>query len=282
MSDLKEDRYFHCRSCRYVWKTVDYVTVGDKAASICPICDQSDSVLETIWRVYNLYQGWDKATGPVTEEGKTRTALNAWKHGGRASQFHIMAPAKPGKYFICADCAYKDDCKSKKFKYCPTDLETVAKFIQAYKEGNVNDLRELAGLAQAQTYKVFNNMIHHILEHGVMFQVKKPVLDREGEVLCDDDGKMIFNTLWEKNNLIKDIPAFLQSMGFSAEDQDMTPKTRQESEIISGYLDDSKTKQEDLVDVKRAAMQEMQRMREAVDKLVAVNKLKKFNQERDE
>jgi hypothetical protein len=57
-----------------------------------------------------------------------------------------MAPAKAGKYSICAECPDVDLCKEE-FKYCPHDLETLARFVQAYKEGAVNDLRELAGLA---------------------------------------------------------------------------------------------------------------------------------------
>lgn len=279
MSDNKDVKYFHCQSCRHVWKTSDYLSRGDEAVSTCPICDKAESVIETSYRVLNLYQGWDKATGPKTEEGKARVALNGWKTGRYASQFRMMAPAKPGKYPICVDCQYKKECKEKPFTYCPHDLETMARFVQAYKEGKVNDLRELAGLVQGQVHKVFTNIIHHILENGVMFKNKKPAFDKDGNLLRDDDGKIIYTETFEKNNLIKDIPAFVQSMGFSAELQDMTPKTRQESDAIKGYLDDTKTKQEDIVQVKRAAMEEMTRMREAVEKMTASDKMKKFKNE---
>ena len=105
MTDIREAKYFHCQRqlCRYVWQSTDYLTQGDTIIATCPICEKSDKVKETSHRVANLALGWDKATGPVTEAGKSRVSLNAWQHGRNASKFHIMAPAKPGKYSICAD-----------------------------------------------------------------------------------------------------------------------------------------------------------------------------------
>ena len=277
MSD-KENKYFHCRACRYVWQTESYLTSGDNFIATCPICEKSDKVIETTYRVANLAIGWDCATGPTTPEGKKRTALNAWQHGRNASKFHLMAPAKPGKYSICADCQYTDECK-KEFKYCPLDLETLARFVQAYKEGAVNDLRELAGLAQAQLHKVFQEMIHHVLTHGVQSQVKIPICNKEGEILIDENGKPMFNIKWEKNNLVKDLPAFVQSMGFSAIDQDMTPRTRQESETLKGYIDDKKADQDTMFELKKRTHDELKRMREALTTMDLAKKVKKFDEQ---
>ena len=82
MSENKENKYFHCHKCRHVWKTTDYLTAGDVCVSECPICEKTDDVKETTWRVANLALGWDKATGPVTEEGKERViAFNMSGHG---------------------------------------------------------------------------------------------------------------------------------------------------------------------------------------------------------
>jgi len=276
----KEQKYFHCQPCRYVWQSSDYLTNGDNFVAICPICEKSKNVKEVSWRVANLALGWDKATGPVTEEGKARTALNGWKNGRTASKFHIMAPAKPGKYSICAECQYLDECKAN-FKYCPVDLETLARFIQAYKEGAVNDLRELAGLAQANLHKIFNEMVHHILTKGVAIEKKIPIFDKEGDILVGDDGKPMFNIQFEKNNLVKDLPAYVQSMGFSAIDQDMTPRTRQESETLKGYIDDKQTDQQSMFELKKKTHDELKRMREAMQNLSLGKKLKEHEQAAD-
>jgi hypothetical protein len=272
MTDNREAKYFMCQPCRLVWQSDQYLTTGDVCVASCPVCEKSDKVREVSHRVYNLQMGWDKATGPVTESGKARTALNGYIHGRRSSKFHLMAPAKPGKYSICAECPDFDQCKAE-FKYCPHDLETLARFIQAYKEGAVNDLRELAGLAQAKLHKIFEEMVHHVIHKGVAIEIKKPMFDKEGEPLRDDEGKMVFNIGYEKNPLIKDLPAFVQSMGFSAIDQDMTPRTRQESETLKGYLDDKTVDQASMIELKKKMHDELKRMREAMEKIDVEKKL---------
>ena len=276
----QELKYFHCKSCRFVFQSDKFVTTGDDVLSECPICSQQ--ARETSYRVANLALGWDKSTGPVSEEGKSRSRLNAYKHGRNTSIFTLMAPAKPGKYPLCHDCEYFDKCKSEKFKYCPTDLETVGRFVHAYKEGKVSDLKEIAGLAQSQMHKIFQNMIHHILTQGVALVRKVPILDGEGEIVRDEKGKPMFNTEFIKNNLVKDLPAFVSSMGFDAVNQDMTPKTRQESETLKGFIGDQKEDRESLIEVKRQAAEEMKRMRKAVENLTAKKALEKFEAARDE
>lgn len=279
MAEGKKILFFHCQPCRVVWKSDDYVTTGEDAVAICPVCERHEGVVNTSYRVYNLYKGWDMATGPTSEEGKRRSSLNNWQHGRFANQLHIIAPAKPGKLAVCAGCTIIDECKSKKFKYCPVDLETVALFIQAYQEGKVNDLRELAGMAQAQTMKVLQNMIHHIMEYGVSTVNKIPMLNKEGEPVKDSDGNIIFMTKHEKNNLIKDIPAFIQTLGFSAEQQDMTPAKRQEAEILTGHLQDKKEERDSILQIKKEAYDEQVRMRKAIEEMNAATKLKKFNEQ---
>lgn len=273
MNDIREAKYFMCQPCRYVWQSDQYLTQGDTIVATCPICEKSDKVKETSHRVANLALGWDKATGPVTEAGKARVALNGWVHGRNASKFHLMAPAKPGKYAICDDCQYMAECKAG-YKYCPMDLETLARFVQAYKEGAVNDLRELAGLAQAQMHKIFNEMAHHVITKGVAIEQISPVLNKDGELILDKNGNPIFNISYQKNPLLKDIPIYNQSMGFSAIDQDMTPRTRQESETLKGYLDEKNIDQQTMLDLKKRTHDELKRMREALTNMNLAKQVK--------
>jgi hypothetical protein len=281
MSETTQVKYFHChrKSCRFVWKTENYLTQGDRFTAICPICERGDEVTETTYRVFNLAQGWDKATGPVTPEGKERVALNGWKNGAHTSVFRLMAPAKPGKYAMCEDCQLAEDCKNKPYKYCPTDLETVAKFVQAYKEQNINDLRELAGLATAKMNKILHEMFHQILSTGVQNEIKIPVLNKDGEVVLDSEGEPIINVRYEKNNLIKDLPAFMTTLGFSAELQDMTPKTRQESETLKGYLKDKEVDQTEVVELKKKHFDELVQMRKAIENMNAAKIIKDIHEQ---
>lgn len=276
----KATKFFHCHSCNVVVKSDDYFTRGDEAVTVCPVCDNSSNILETNWRVYNLQKAWENATGPKTEDGKARSSLNNYKHGKSAAQHHILAPAKPEKYPICESCQIIKECKSKPYKYCPVDLQVIATFVQAYKEQKINDLRELAGLTQANIYKVFVNMIHHIMTNGVMVHHKKLITDKNGNPVYDSDGNMLYNEWDEKNTLLKDLPNYVISLGFSAELQDMTPKTRQESESLKGFLDDKKADRDSLLEVKRRSLQEQTRMREAIEQLNAQAAFDKFNREK--
>jgi uncharacterized Zn finger protein (UPF0148 family) len=278
MENNREAKYFMCQPCRFVWQSSDYLTSGDNLIATCPICEKSNKVKEVSYRVLNLQNGWDKSTGPVTQEGKDRVSLNAWKNGKNALKHHIMPPAKPGKYAICENCPYIDECK-KDYKYCPQDLEILARFIQAYKEGAVNDLRELAGLAQAKMHKIFDEIVHHILKNGVAIEKKMPIFNKDGDVICGDDGKPIFNISYEKNNLVKDLPGFIQSMGFNAIDQDMTPRTRQESETLKGYLDDKQVDQQSMLELKKRTHDELKKMREALTNMNLAKQLKDAKQD---
>ena len=279
--DKKKNVYFHCQPCKVVWLADDdsYVTVGESLQAVCPVCEKHDGVIHCSWRVFNLYKGWGMATGPRTEEGKRRASLNNWKHGRFASQLHIIAPAKPEKLPACSSCTIVEKCKSQKFKYCPVDLETIALFIQAYQEGKVNDLKDIAGMNQAQVQKILQNMVHHIMENGVYLTTKIPVLDDDKRPVKDDDGNIIYITRHEKNNLLKDIPSFINTLGFSAEQQDMTPAKRQESETLKGHLQDRKEERQSLLQVQKEAHDERIRMRQAIEKMNASAKLKKFNEQ---
>lgn len=258
----KSYKYFYCKPCKLAWKTEEFHTDGAEISALCPVCEHP--ALECTHSTYNLARtAWQNATGPKTEEGKARVALNSWKTGEYATKIRIMAPAKFEKYPWCLDCEDREPCKSKLIKYCPRDLETTAKFVAAYKNGDVNDLREEAGLANAQVWKVFSMMIHQIIEKGVMYKVVK----------FDSEGNEI--TTYEKNQLVKELPAYLASLGMSADQQVMTPKAAEQKEALEGRIKQEQIDQEEEIVVRKRAADELAKMRKLLEDRQAGGELKK-------
>lgn len=252
-------KFFYCGECKIGFETDEFLTLGDDVVADCPVCDKSS--LECSHHVYNLTKAWSKATGPKTPEGKERVALNGWKNGKYCTVVRTMAPAKFAKMPWCPGCEFRDSCEAKEIKYCPKDMETLATFIAAFKDGNPGGLREQAGFANAQTWKIFMMMIHEILEKGVM--VGKPVFDSKGNALRDSDNKPIME--YEKNHLIKEIPSFVASMGFNADAQVMTPKSAEQQESLRGHLANEELQQEAQIEVLKRTHDELAKFRELIE-----------------
>ena len=68
-------------------------------------------------------------------------------------------------------------------------------------------------------------------------------------------------------------------MGFSAIDQDMTPRTRQESETLKGYLDEKNVDQQTMLELKKRTHDELKRMREALSNMNLAKQIKDAERE---
>jgi len=259
MADGCEIKYFYCKLCKFPFRSETYHSEGETLVSPCPVCDLPAG--QSNHHVFNLKKAWQNSTGPKTPEGKARVSLNSWKTGIHA-QPHFLAPAKPGKYPLCASCELLESCKNEKYKYCPKDFETALQFMSAYREGNVDNLRELAGWSQAQMLKVFSMMVHDILSRGVQMECKK----------VDENGNE--STFYEKNQLVKELPGYIETLGFSAQDQVMTPRTVEQKEALQGHIRAAEITQVDEVEVKRQHFDELKKMREAIEKLNIKKSLK--------
>lgn len=248
--DDKNYKYFYCKDCKLAWKATDFVSTGENTVAICPVCEKQAP--ECTHSTYNLARtAWSNATGPKTEAGKERVSLNAWKNGLHA-KFHIMAPAKPGKFPLCSSCELIDECKES-YKYCPKDIETTLLFLQAYQDGKVNDLRELAGWSQAQMMKIMSMMFSDIISRGVHVKTKH----------IDDAGNVSYT--YEKNQLVKELPAFIDVLGFSADQQIMTPKAAEQKEQLQGYVKNTEQDQASEIEYRKKIVDEMKRLREAME-----------------
>ena len=236
----KEEKTFYCKRTdlhdRYVWVDTEYVYDDDVAIANCPICGQPT---QEVPRYYTrMYKMWQHATGPKTPEGKARSRLNNWKHGLRSSAATLLAPAIPGKFLECNGCEYRKQCEDEHWKYCPVNLEPVVKFIKAYMEGKVTDLRELAAFSQGHVFSLVRMMFQDVYKRGVVIEKVKKAIGKRGEEILSED--------LQANPVLNRIPEFLALLGFTAEQQMMTPKTEQEDENMKGFLQAEKEKSEKL------------------------------------
>lgn len=186
---------------------------------------------------------WDNQTGEQTEKGKRRVRLNAYKHGMRSQIFHMMAPAKPGTYLECNTCEYFEPCKNEKWRWCPVQVEPLMRFQDAYEDGKITDLRDLAAMSQGHIFQSLRMAFQQIYKHGVL--IEKVVKIEEIE---HDDGSVekVKVTEWQPNPVLRRIPELMNTLGFTAEQQMMTPKTETDDANVKGYLDSEKEKKVDL------------------------------------
>ncbi len=238
---MKEEKTFYCRRTdlhqRYVWVSTEYVFgEDDVAVAECPICGQP---CQEVPRYYTrMYKMWQHATGPRTPEGKARSRLNNWKHGLRAQAATILAPAIPGKFLECNGCEYRRQCEDEQWKYCPVNLEPIMKFIKAYQEGRVTDLRELAAFSQGHVFQAVRMMFQELYKRGVIVKSEKKSMGKNGQQFISEELKA--------NPVLARIPEFLALLGFTAEQQMMTPKVEQDDENVKGFLEAEKAKSEKL------------------------------------
>lgn len=259
----KSYKYFYCKPCKFAWKSEFFLTDGDNITALCPICEKSSP--ECNHSTYNLSRtAWKNSTGPKTEAGKARSSLNAWKDGTHCTKFHVMAPAKFDSYHFCGECDQRIACEVGSVKYCAKNTEVTSRFLQAYIDGDVNELREMAGWANAQMMAVFSAMVHNILTHGVMIKT----------IITDSKGKE--KEILEKNQLVKELPGYVASLGFNADSQVMTPKAVEQKEALEGFIKkDIEEDQQTIIDVKRQANEELKRMREALENMEKRNEVRK-------
>lgn len=200
-----EFKHFFCRECSYYWQSNDYTSKDKAFYSKCPNCNKS---VQNVPHCYaNLPKMWDNATGPRTKEGKERSSMNNYKHGMFTKNLSLLAPTLHDKYVYCKGCEYYQDCKDKKLKYCPTNLEPMLKFLAAYKEGRVSELKEIAALSQGKVQLVLEQMLYKIFDEGVVVTSKHNNFEE-----------------LKANPCLKYISDFMSILGFTSDQQKMNPK----------------------------------------------------------
>lgn len=202
----KKEKHFWCVNCKRHWKTSDYEEDDGHWWTECEHCH---NMCHDVPHYYaNLRKMHKNATGPKTKKGKNRSKMNGYKHGLYAKSLNTLAPALFGHFLECKDCDYKDECEEGRLNFCPIKINPLLKFLEAYKSGRVSDTRELAAMSQSKMYLVVEQIFSQLFNKGVAFTEETP----SGEV-------------YKANPLLRDMDKVVSTLGFSADQQKMTPKS---------------------------------------------------------
>ena len=214
-SDTKKqpDPIYICWSCFKWWETAE----GEN----CPFCKQPGKLSNV--RFKNLLRGQGRQTGPKTEAGKKKCRLNAVKHGHKMTVSPIY-PAKFDKYPECFSCEHREKCENdNEFRFCPVKTEKVydfmTKFIAAKANGDLESLDELIGATTAKTYAILQSMISDVLTIGTTVE----------ETTTNKEGDLIYSK-YKQHPVLETIPKFMTAIGFTADQQMMTPKAKGEEQ----------------------------------------------------
>lgn len=158
-----------------------------------------------------------KSTGPVTEEGKTASSRNSWKHGLYSSSFitgFLGRPCKStcDKFETCSlvsdgVTAPGDKCLDKQFV-----AEAFDTIISAVQSGNMDGFNGLAALEMAGGIDILRMMKESIIENGVL--VKDLKLNKEGQTIGEG---------FKLNPILPEYNKMLVNLGFTPGDFNLTP-----------------------------------------------------------
>lgn len=202
----------------------------------CPVCGKK--IFEAPQCIYNLIPGGK--SGPTTERGKLISSMNGFKTGEFAKK-NFFRPAKPGKFSICEDCEYREECEEKQFIYCPKDTDIVAQHLVAFRDNNPQALKDNVAFLNARMFTTLIELLNEIEQSGVV----TPIYYR------DKKGNIVFVKKNEKNPegepiILRKIPntaidtvlKIMEKSGYTPQEWNMTPASAKEdakkdSEIIA-------------------------------------------------
>jgi hypothetical protein len=208
----------------------------------CPQCGEAGAEL---WYMRNVRLTIGKKTGPVTEAGKAKCAMNPYLTGSSYATGAIprnVPPAKPGKYAECESCQDLADCKDEverakgtcRYVACHRISEVIAKYRNAHLTGDPESLRLQAADNQANMQRVMNQCFKAIFDNDVY--IESVVVSNGQPVYVLDGEKAVPLTEKKINPAINESIKILEKMGFGLADWTLTPKSKEAKAAFEGYL----------------------------------------------
>lgn len=238
---VKKLKHFWCTHCQFYWQTDQY-ELAEKPAksdypyvSPCPRCGKLTA--NNHHSVAQILKAKSYSTGPRTEEGKKRSSMNAFKTGFYSKKSNYLAPALYGKYAECRriienkigeeaeeatkiyedTCEYAEQCKNGNLKHCPHQLNLIIKVAAAYENGDVSEIKRLAGISQGRVHVLLDNFYSDVIQEGVtVYEQSKYGLLKKAHPLLDQIAK------------------FMAIAGHTSDQQKMNPKNKDPGEETPG------------------------------------------------
>ncbi|WP_062113084.1 hypothetical protein [Collimonas pratensis] len=219
--------------------------------SLCPVCDEECA--QAHWE-RSLLKAWQKATGPISEEGKAasaenlvghptkeeslRTRFNAMKHGASA-KVATYFPAKPDGYAMCATCDV-DRYFCEQQPCCVKQTQNFMLHHAAFEQRKPGMLTGMYSELQAAVFSILQQIIMTIIADGVKLTRPEFHFDERGKLslatYTDEKGES--RTIMEvsAHPLLKSMSELLTKNNMSLADMGMTNKVIEADDMLPGQL----------------------------------------------
>lgn len=239
-------------------------------------------------------KAWAHATGPTSEEGRSRSAanleghptpeeakitrLNSLKHG-RYAQAASFFPARPGKYPHCNGCRYYGrECVEDPPPYhknppgCLLRTELFMRHQIAFESRDPALLTDIRAGTQAAIQGLIDDMIAAIAaDGGPRISEVQWYYDKDGrfhlaQYVDEKTGEMRQIYELKQHPLLKPLIEYVQKNAMTLSDLGMTPKVQDEAEMMQGFLQEEQGQGESAEQYRRQALDKQQQLLEMIER----------------